>query len=107
MGNTFKKKEVDNAALQIWCEELYGRDERGMFVICFPNKNDRRWTVRKHHVMKAINRAKNSAPGPDGIPAAAYKRLGSLAASVIFNAMQALRRSDGMDQLREAYGDRC
>ena len=46
------------------------------------------WKVRRRDVARALRLAGNSRPGPDGVPFAAWRRLGSLAANVLFNAFE-------------------
>ena len=46
-------------------------------------------------------------PGPDGIPAAAYKKLGEFAVDILFDASTALGQGGQKELLCEAYSDRC
>ena len=45
-------------------------------------------------------------PGPDGIPAYAYKTLGIFAVDIIYEVTQALGTEDHRSLLSEAYWDR-
>ena len=42
-------------------------------------------------------------PGPDGIPASAYKRLGELAVDILYDAFCDLSSPRAVDLLAEAY----
>eukprot|EP00959_Pyramimonas_sp_CCMP1952_P017522 371969-Pyramimonas_sp.AAC.1 len=48
------------------------------------------WALRRSHVQKALEQSPNSAPGPDGLSFAAWRRLGPLAVDVLWNALQAI-----------------
>lgn len=102
----FKEKEVSDAALQIWMEELFVKDETGCFITGLPAKGDREWNIRRSAVKDAVNGARNTMPGPDGIPVAAYKRLGSFAVDILFAATTAIGQDGHKEMLYEAYSDR-
>ena len=46
-------------------------------------------------------------PGPDGIPALAFKKLGDTAVGIFYEVAKALGSEDHVASLREAYYDRC
>ena len=102
----FKRKEVNTAAVQIWMEELFIKDEQG-FITLLPPKSCNSWKISHDRVRTAINSAKNSMPGPDGIPAAAWKALGDAAVDVFYCSAMALCSSGFKTALLEAYADRC
>ena len=85
----FKKKHVNAAAVQIWMEELFVKDEQG-FVTVLPPKTCNSWKITRGKIKTAINSAKNSMPGPDGIPAAAWRALGDAAVGVFYWSAMAL-----------------
>ena len=103
----FKRKQVNTAALQIWMEELYDKDSNGCFITGLPAKGDSRWIPTRKHLKSAIACSKNSMPGPDGIPALAYKILGPVAENILYDVVCCLGKEDHHALLREAYRDRC
>jgi len=103
----FTEKQVELSALQIWMEELFIRDEQGLYITGLPARGHASWVVKRKAVARAIAHARNSAPGPDGIPAAAYRCLGELAIDIFHQAMQALCSTQGVAMLKTAYSDRC
>jgi len=105
-GEVFKEKQVDVSALQIWMEELFTRDEQGLHITGLPEKSSGRWTIRRKTIAAAIGSAKASMPGPDGIPAAAYRALGSIAVDILYDTSQSLSASHGQEELTAAYSDR-
>jgi len=102
----FQEKQVDACALQIWMEELFVKDEQGLYLTGLPEKTSGRWNVRRKMVSQAIRSAKASMPGPDGIPAKAYQMLGSIAVDLLHGAIQSLSSDQGQVELIAAYGDR-
>jgi len=78
----FSEKQVELTALQTWMEDLFVKDGEGLFITGLPQGGDRIWTIKKKAIRNAINIAKNSAPGPDGIPSSAFKVLGELAVDI-------------------------
>ena len=77
-GGVFRKKQVDTAALQIWMEDLFMKDEKGLFLTGLPAHGCGSWRIKEKAVRLAIKLARNTMPGPDGIPAAAHKRYPQL-----------------------------
>ena len=60
---------------------------------------DDKWTIRPRHVKRALDLAGRSAPGPDGIPFSAYKRLGLLGQNVLFHALIDLTKEGAEKEL--------
>jgi len=102
----FSEKTVRETSLQIWMEELFIKDASGCFITGMPDKSDRIWRITRKSVKESVRNAKNSMPGPDGIPSAAFKMLGDIAVDVLFDVTSALCSSGGRDCLKEAYADR-
>jgi hypothetical protein len=102
----FSEKRVETAALQIWMEELFIKDDHGLYLTGLPAAGDGRWTIKRKHVVKAVASAANTMPGPDGIPAGAYKKLGQFAIDILHDVAQTLCTPDGNAQLQQAYADR-
>jgi len=105
-GNVFKEKQVDTSALQIWMEDLFVRDDQGLYITGLPSRDNRRWVIRKKAVANAIKSAKASMPGPDGIPALAYQLLGSVAVDIMHDTIQSLCSDQAQAELLAAYSDR-
>ena len=101
------EKAVKHLSVQIWMEELFNKNDDGCYLTGLPGKEDTCWQVIRKHVKTAIQCAKTSMPGPDGIPSTAYKSLGKPAEDILFFAAGALGKSDFKQQLNEAYSDRC
>ena len=59
------------------------------------------WRVRRRDVARALRLAGNSRPGPDGVPFAAWRRLGDLGLDVLFGVARRLER--GLDPTREVH----
>ena len=105
-GEVLKKKQIDQMALQMWMEELFTKKPDGSLRASLLQGDAAQWKVTRKHVQKAVKYSRNSMPGPDGIPAAAYKSLGDYAVDILHGAMQALAHEGAEDRLREAYYDR-
>jgi len=103
----FSEKSVRDASVQIWMEELFLKDDSGCFITGLPDRGDRIWRISRKSVKLAIQTAKNSMPGPDGIPSAAFRALGDIAVDIFLEVATALGSSDGREMLRVAYEDRC
>ena len=88
-------------------EELFIRDNEGIHITGLPRMASRSWKVSRKIVRAAIKFARNSMPGPDGIPAAAYKALHDIAADIFFDSISALSSAEGPSFLVAAYADRC
>ena len=56
-------------------------------------------------VKRAIRYARNTMPGPDGVPSIAFKALGDHAINVIFSALDSLSQGDAAEFLQDAYRD--
>ena len=61
------------------------------------------WRVRRVDVVRAIERTSRSAPGPDGIPYAAWRRLGPLAHDSLFAAAEVLESEAGQAALGTSF----
>ena len=61
--------------------------------------------LRRKHVAQAVARSNNSAPGPDGIPYAAWRRMGNVGIDILFAAACEIASEDGSHLLAQHYGD--
>ena len=88
-------------------KDLFNRDAEGCFITGLPDKGDSRWVITRRHARKAIASSRNSMPGPDGIPAYAYKILGPFAECILYDVVCCLGKESHHDLLLDAYRDRC
>ena len=66
-------------------------------------QDDVQWEISPDDVREAIRRTASSAPGPDGIPYAAWRRLGPLAETCIYEAAKCLEGDQAMECLERAH----
>ena len=80
-SKVFCARPVGNVqVMQQWLRDTpYGFHERKW-------QENSRWTVTQEDVEKAILWSNNSAPGPDGIPYMAWRKVGRLAVAIIHSA---------------------
>ena len=88
-GAKFSRRETARHRIQSW---LVG-------VPPLPPAFDPKWSVNKEHIEQTITIAKESAPGPDGIPYNAWKKLGVLAVDVLYDVAIFMKRSDSVQFL--------
>ena len=75
---------------------IHVRDEFGAQP---PFGSDTNWDITLEHVVRAIKLAPKTAPGPDGIPYLAWKRLGDFGADILFHAVGRLGEHDAHSAL--------
>ena len=54
--------------------------------------------LTRKSIEKAVRRASRSSPGPDGIPYAAWKRLGKVGTDILFEAAELLGK-ESIDEI--------
>ena len=84
-GDVLTNKPVDNSLLASWLRDLTQK---------MPPPSDPWWTLTVDNVLEALHRCHETAPGPDGIPYGAFKKLGKYAASFLFDAAEDLQDPD-------------
>ena len=99
-AEVFSARPRDEPLLQQWLEE-----ERATRTTPLSPATDPRWRVRRRDVRRALKLAPASAPGPDGIPFAAWRRLDHLAVDVLHVSMQALLSESAAQTMLQDYGD--
>ena len=98
-SGVFSAKRLDGALRQRWLqEERRAREASGGPRL--PGGDDARWRLRPEDVQAALNNAPATAPGPDGIPFAAWARLGALAVDVLCAAREQLSSSDAAEAIQ-------
>jgi len=70
-----------------------------------PDADSVKWKMQRSDVREAIKRSGNSSPGPDGIPAAACRALGSLTVDVLFGALAAPGSEFNAESLDQHHPD--
>ena len=85
-GNILSAKGINKRTLNAWLSEVSDR---------LPHGADHRWQLCDTHVQKAIEVSHSTAPGLDGIPYKAYKKLGKHAATFLFDVAEDLQE-DGV-----------
>ena len=94
---------IFNNLLKSWMTQFFPRSLDGKWKTgLLDNRNDK-WKVKKSHIARAIKIAKNSMPGPDRVPALAFKALGEFATDVLYNAYVALSGDHAVELLTSAY----
>ena len=131
-AKTFQKQPINQHLLQEWLRSLpafsqtphqpataAGRETRrgdahqgtgGPHRRARPHRtplpsHERHWCIRKTDIERAIRHSGNSAPGPDGVPFQAWRALGPLGASILFDVAQCFGHSQGNDELPGAFFD--
>ncbi|CAK0869911.1 unnamed protein product, partial [Prorocentrum cordatum] len=85
-GNVFGPRRCDRRALAWWLSDELPRAAGGAAHPGMPPSSDARWKLQRSDVEEAVKSASHSAPGPDGAPFLAWKRLGSVAVDILFRA---------------------
>ena len=57
-------------------------------------QDEAKWVVIQSDVEEEIERINNSAPGPDGIPDLAWRKVARLAVAIIHNALHQIQREN-------------
>jgi len=85
-SKVFKGRDVDLGVYRSWLAQ-----DGFSFGSIGVHQHDSRWVLKHSHVREAILEAKESAPGPDGIPYKVWKRLVTLAVPIIHNVAVAMQ----------------
>ena len=91
----FRSRGVDEELLKTWvAEDIAVRQPHGELQ---PAMADVR--LLRNHVAAAVHHSNNSCPGPDGIPYAAWRRLGDDAIDVLWTAMREMTEEESPPSL--------
>ena len=101
-AKVFDGKALNMEHVQSWLEEAYPRGE-GLRDL--PAPQDGAWRLRRRDVARAVKLAGKSAPGPDGIPYAAWQSLQAYGVDCLWEALQELSGDNAETRLEEAYWD--
>ena len=63
------------------------------------------WRVRRKDIETAIQHSGNSSPGPDGIPFKAWRALGPLGISILYDMATCLETDEAQQHLTNAFHD--
>ena len=97
----FSARGVDEERLRTWIDEdLELRRDRGEMQEAMQHVR-----LQREQVEAAIRHSNNSSPGPDGIPYAAWRRLGDEAVDILFDAAVEMTEEDGFTLLGKVYSD--
>lgn len=72
-----------------WMSEERGRGCSSMHGE-LPSRGNPCWGISRKHVAGALKIAGDSAPGPDGVPFEAWRRLGALGPSMIYEVLRSV-----------------
>ena len=97
----FTAKGIDEALLERWLDE--DLDNRPASE-SQPFPRDA-FKLKKKHIRYAILNAKNTAPGPDGIPFWARSRAPGLSAEILHEAARFFRSGQGAESMAAEYQD--
>ena len=84
-GNVLTAKPINKVLLQKWLDDLHDK---------LPTQEDHSYILTNDHILEAVRRSHETAPGPDGIPYRAYKKLGNYAAQFLLDAAEDLQDID-------------
>ena len=101
-GRVFTARPRDAECIEAWLRSSY---PQGDGLENFPGMDDPGWPVGKKDIAKAVRLSGHSAPGPDGLPYEAWKRMKDYGVETLWAAMQDLSKEQSGDLLEEAYRD--
>jgi len=101
--SVFSAASCDTALLHAWMSELFPHNGDGGWKTGIPKGDDPRWKVLRKHIRRAIRTAKSSMPGPDGVPAMAYKCAGELSVDILYAVLETLSSPNAEADLADAY----
>ena len=100
-GDVFTSRGVNEELLQQWVRE----DEQDMVDTDTQQRVMSLVNLKRSHVKKTLERSNNSAPGPDGIPYAAWRTMKDMAADILFAALMKMITENGALLTSRHYPD--
>ena len=103
---TFAATPIDEEALEHWLHDTLPNKGRGEGNHdSLPPPDSHLWKIRRKDVAKAVRLSNNSAPGPDGIPYLAWRKLGNIGIDYLFQAVKCLTTEEGKQCMSDASPD--
>ena len=99
-GEVFKKRGIDTKGLEEWIKRVAHTWDKDPLPT-----NPTRWKVKRKHIQKALRCSRLTAPGPDGLSAFHWKKLGKVAVDALYEAARELEDGDAEDIIQDAYWD--
>jgi exonuclease III len=101
-AKVFTGAAMPTEAIQHWLQQAYPNGEG---LESFPSTEAERWKIRRRDVARAVRCAGHSAPGPDGLPYAAWKAAGAYGVDALWQAAKRMGTEEGCGALDASYGD--
>ena len=98
----FCKVPCDDSKFREWMDILFEKSGDARWNTGLPT-DPNAWKIRRSHIVKAVKQATNSMPGPDGIPAMAYKAMGDMMIDLLEDMIGVLLSAEAEDVLTEAF----
>ncbi len=92
--DVFADHPCDGSILAKWIREEFAEGAP------WDNREGDKWHPTREDVARVIKHSGISAPGPDGIPYSAWRRLGDLAIDILFAVTQAIGKEEVDDLLK-------
>jgi len=103
-SKTFQGRDIDAGMLENWLNlTLPLPPPPGEPTL--PPPDSPQWRMRRRDVARAVRMSGNSAPGPDGIPYLAWRRLGETGIDILWGMAQDLTGPNAIQVITEAYRD--
>jgi hypothetical protein len=101
-AGVFTGTPMPQEAINSWLRAAYPQGEG---LEHFPAVPTDSWHIRRRDVAKAVRCAGRSAPGPDGLPYAAWKATGGYGIDLLWQSARQLGTDDSRNALETAYSD--
>jgi len=99
----FCKVPCNDPKLREWMDILFEKAGDARWNTGLPTEDPSAWKILRSHIVKAVKQAKNSMPGPDGIPAMAYIAMGDMMIDLLEDMIGVLSSEEAEDVLTEAF----
>ena len=102
-ASTFSARSLNGAARREWLRRDSESSSGLRQAVRSLAADEAAWKLRRSDITRAIAMTSHSAPGPDGVPYSAWRRLGALAVDVLFAAAAELSTATGTERLLAAF----